>query len=249
MFTPEGQLPEGVGFAPFGPVHLWMLGLLAGISAPVVILGCRMGRENRIRLLKVLSGTMLVMEIIKTVTLGAIGAFSVGYLPLHLCSLALYLCLFFAWHPDSVTGGQLVWCVCLPAGLSALLFPDWTHMPIWHFQSLHSFLYHAMMVEIALIAVISGMARPRVGRTWRVMVFLTAAAAVIYPVDLALRTNYMFLLRPLAGTPLELCARLPGQAGYLLGFTLLAAAVTAALALPFTLWDAVLRRRTGTGKM
>ena len=235
-FTPEYALPAGVGFPLFGRAHLGMLGALAVISALAVFLGCRMDTERRRRLLKWMAGTMIGLEVWKDVTLGSIGAFSIGYLPLHLCSMAMFLCLFFAWHPDSDGAGQLVWGLCFSGGLAALLFPDWTDMPLWHFQSLHSFLYHAMLVQFSLIAVLSGMARPRVRRVWKSMAFLVLAAAVVYPVNLALGTNYMFLNRPLPDTPLALCARLPGQWGYLLGYGLLAAVVLIVLDLPLDLY-------------
>lgn len=57
----------------------------------------------------------------------------------------------------------------------------------------------------------------------------------MYAFDRAFGTNYMFLLHPVPGTPLELCARLPGTWGYLLGYALLAAAVLVLLNLPFCL--------------
>lgn len=232
-FTPEGSLPSGVGFSLFGPAHLAVLGLVACVSAGVVWLGCRLTPDRRQRLLKVMSGSMVALEILKDFTLGVIGSFSVGYLPLHLCSMAMFICLFFAWHPDSDGAGQMVWGVCFSGGLAALLFPDWTHMPLWHFQSIHSFLYHAMLVQFSLIAVCSGMARPRIRALWKAMVFLVIAAVPVYGLNCLLHTNYMFLNRPLPGTPLELCAALPGRLGYLLGCGVLASAVLLVLDLPF----------------
>lgn len=88
--------------------------------------------------------------------LGITGAFSVGYLPLHLCSVAMFICLYAAWHPRSDTVGQLLWSLCFSGGLAALLFPNWTKLPLWHFLSIHSFIYHAMLVQFSLIAVITG---------------------------------------------------------------------------------------------
>ena len=96
---------------------------------------------------------------------------------------------------------------------------------------------------IALIAVISGMARPRLRSVWKVMVFLVALAAVVYGINLKLRTNYMFLNRPVPGTPLMLCAALPGRWGYLLGYALLAMCVLVLMNLPFSLWERWKTRR------
>lgn len=236
FFTPERELPSNVGFARFGGGHLVVLGILAVLSALVVFAVCRLTPRRRDRVLRAMSGAMVVMELLKDLALAAQGAFSVGYLPLHLCSMGMFLCLYAAWHPDSDGAGQLVWSLCFSGGLAALLFPDWTRMPLLHFQSVHSFLYHAMLVQFSLISVISGRARPRVGRLWKVALFLVLAAIPVYGINLVLGTNYMFLNRPVPGTPLELCARLPGTWGYLLGYGLLAAAVLVLLDLPFTLW-------------
>ena len=119
--------------------------------------------------------------------------------------------------------------------MAALLFPDWTDMPLWHFQSIHSFLYHALLVQFSLLAVVSGQARPSLRNAWKAGAFLAAAAVPVYAFDRAFGMNYMFLLRPVPGTPLELCARLPGQGGYLVGYALLVAVVLVLLNLPFSL--------------
>lgn len=234
-FLPEREIPRGMGFSHFDSGHLAMLGILTALSALVILLGCRLSPEKRRRMLKCMTAAMVGMEVLKDILLGAIGAFSVGYLPLHLCSMAMFICLYWAWHPESDTAGQLLWSLCFSGGAAALLFPDWTRLPLWHFQSLHSFLYHAMLVQVSLIAVLTGQARPRVGRLWRVGLFLLAAAVPVYCLNAALGTNYMFLNHPVVGTPLALCAELPGRWGYLAGYALLTGAVLVALNLPFTL--------------
>lgn len=243
MFTPERDLPPEAGFPGFGPEHLAMLAVLAAISAGVVLLGCRMESKHRSVLLKCLAAVLVLLELTTDGILILTGAFSVGYLPLHLCNIAMFLCLWFAWQPSSDVAGQLVWSLCFPAGMAALLFPDWTNMPIWHFLSLSSFFYHAVMVQFSLIAVISGMARPRLRSVWKAMVFLAALAAVVYGINLKLKTNFMFLRWPIPGTPLMLCAKLPGRWGYLLGYALLAACVLVLLNLPFHLLGCWKRHR------
>lgn len=246
FFTPEREIPQGMGFSLYDAGHLTTLVLLGLLSVVVIFLGCRMTPEGRLRLLKGMAVAMVVMEICTDLILGIIGAFSVGYLPLHLCSMAMFICLYAAWHPQSDTAGQLLWSLCFSGGIAALLFPDWTRLPLWHFQSIHSFLYHAMLVQFSLIAVITGQAKPRVGKVWKVGVFLVAVAVPVYWLNGQLHTNYMFLSHPVAGSPLELCAKLPGRWGYLAGYALLAAVVLVVLNLPFTLWH---HRRSQNAEM
>lgn len=235
VFTPESQLPAEVGFSHFDWGHLTVLIVLALVSAAVVFWGCRQPEERRLKLEKAMALTMLVLELLKDFILAQIGAFNLGYLPLHLCSMAMFICLYWAWHPWSEGAGQLLWSLCFTGGMAALLFPDWTDMPLWHFQSIHSFLYHALLVQFSLLAVVSGQARPSLRNAWKAGAFLAAAAVPVYAFDRAFGMNYMFLLRPVPGTPLELCARLPGQGGYLVGYALLVAVVLVLLNLPFSL--------------
>ena len=238
MFLPEREIPAGVGFTHFDPAHLTAIGVIAVWSVGMVWAGCRLRPAKRKHLMRWMAGMMIALELGKDAYLIGTGAFSVGYLPLHLCSLAMFLCLYLAWRPNSDWAGQLVWSVCFSGGLAALLFPDWINMPVYHILSLHSFLYHGMLVQFALIAVITGQARPRLGKLWKVGVFLIAVAIPVYLLNLRLGTNYMFLNRPLVNTPLALCARLPGRCGYLTGYGLLAAVVLVLLDLPFSLWAA-----------
>lgn len=234
FFTPEQALPAGVGFQPLGWAHLLMLAGLTVLTAALVALGCRMEQRNRLRMLRGISVFMVVMELLKDLILAVQGAFDLGYLPLHLCSIDMFICLYWAYHPEREGGGQCLYSLGLSGGVAALLFPDWWNMPLWHFQSLHSFVYHALLVAVPLIAVISGMVRPRLREVWRPMLFLAAVAVPVCGLNRLLGTNYMFLQAPVPGTPLDWCAKCPG--GYLLGYGLLAAAVLCLLDLPFSLW-------------
>lgn len=243
FFTPERDIPAGAGFSLFGPAHLAML---AGSAALIVLaeLGFRrLSERGQNRVLSVMAWSMVIMEIGKDFTLAVIGAFSVGYLPLHLCSFAMFVCLFYGAHPQNDACGQILYSVCLPGALCALIFPDWTRFPLLHFQSLHSFLYHTMLVQFSLFPVTSGRVRPGVKQVWKSMVFLMAASLPVYGLNCLLGTNYMFLNRPSKGSPLELLGDLPGRWGYLGGYALLVLGVLLLMNLPFSVAGRVRRRR------
>ena len=159
-FTPEGQIPAGEGFTLMGWQHLLML----AISGTFTMLSLRWMRRLHTgelnRLLRILGGVMLGLEVLKDFILAVIGAFSVGYLPLHLCSLAMFVCLYYGAHPWSKNCGQILYSVCFPGAMCALLFPDWTMFPILHFQSIHSFVYHTLLMQVSLAPVVTGRIRP-----------------------------------------------------------------------------------------
>ena len=124
----------------------------------------------------------------------------------------------------------------LSIALCALLFPDWTMFPVLHFQSLHSFVYHTLLVQVSLTPVVTGRVRPGLQHVWKSMTFLLLTALPVGLLNRLLHTNYMFLGHPSAGSPLELLGALPGKYGYQAGYFLLVLGVLCLLNLPFTVY-------------
>lgn len=244
-FTPEAKLPAGAGFPLFGAGHISALICAAAFTILALMLFRHLPEAGQNRMMKISASLMLVMELTKDFILALLGAFSVGYLPLHLCSLAMFVCLYFAFHPASRSCGQILYSVCLPGAVCALVFPNWTGFPLLHFQSLHSFVYHFLLAAFSLMPVVSGRCRPGLGGVLPSMVFLAAACVVIAPINHCLGTNYLFLSRPSVGSPLELLTHLPGKYGYLLGYGILVLLVLLLMNLPFTLIARRRKRRHG----
>lgn len=233
-FTPEGQIPAGDGFSLFGWQHLGVLAILSVYTVLSLRWMRRLPAQRLNRLLRILGGVMLGLEVLKDFILAYIGAFSVGYLPLHLCSLAMFVCLYYGAHPESKNCGQILYSVCFPGAMCALLFPDWTMLPILHFQSLHSFLYHTLLVQVSLAPVVTGRIRPGLRHVWKSMAFLMGTALPVGFLNQLLHTNYMFLGHPSAGSPLELLGNIPGRYGYLVGYALLVLLVELGMNLPWS---------------
>ena len=234
FFMPERELPADVGFSLYSPAHLMALGisLILCLLAPLIYL--RLTDRGRRIMLRVLSGLMLIFEVIKELVLTLMGSMSVGYLPLHLCSVAMFICLFYACHPKHDFAGQLLYSIVIPSALGALFFPDWTMFPIWHFQSLHSFLHHTLMIQFALCPLFAREFRPGLQHIWKPLVFLCAAAIPIGIFNIGMHTNYMFLRRPSPGSPLEFLTVFPGNLGYLFGCFMLAASILILINFPFS---------------
>lgn len=208
LFTPEASLPDGVGFSLFGSEHLALLLFFFVLDFILV------RRLYFPAFFKILVIIMVLMELAKDLLLWQIGSFSVGYLPLHLCSLSLLFCLFASRHPDSVFAARLLLYLCLPAALGALLFPDWTNFPFLHFQSIHSFLYHNALVLFSILFLRD---HPPCPGLKAVAVSYCALLILAVPVGFLnyfLHTNYMFLSAPSEGSPLALLGFLPGIWGY-----------------------------------
>ena len=140
------------------------------------------------------------------------------YLPLHLCSINIILIAIHAWKPNK-TLDNFLYGVCIPGALAAMLFSTWTPLPTLNFMHLHSFTIHILLIAYPVMLTVGGDIRP----DWRVLpkcLLLTLCMAVpIYCVNLALDTNFMFLMYADEGNPLLLFEQMFGS--HLWGFPVL----------------------------
>ena len=237
FFALEQDLPPGAGFRLWGPGHLGMLAL-CGLAAAALGLGyCRLDPAGRGRLRRGLGLAVLLCEAAKDANLIAQGVMGVYFLPLHLCGLAVF---FTFWHsllrPEGELGrtlGNFLYSTCMPGAAFALLFPDWTAYPLLGFHSLVAFLVHTLLVAYPLVQVAAGDLRPEPGLLGRCLALLAGLAGAVYLFDRTFEANYMFLLEPAPGSPLEWFAGAFGNPGYLLGYVPMLALVWLLLYLPF----------------
>lgn len=242
FFTPEYEIPSGAGFCMYDRGHLSALSF--GLSLTILVLQIfrRRSPDAQNRLMKILSVSMVVMELAKDFILAALGAFTVGYLPLHLCSLSMFVCLYYAFHPNSRSTSHILYSVVLPGAIAALLFPNWTRFPLLHFQSIHSFLYHTLLVLFSLMPLVFRRFTPGLRGIIPSLLFLLGVSVPVGILNQLLGTNYMFLSGPSKGSPLESLALLPGKYGYLAGYLALVLAVLFLMNLPFSVLSSIRKR-------
>lgn len=232
FFTPDSLLPAGVGFSLWDGMHLRWLLICAALIALLCIVCCRL-RERGRRALRIGVGcAILLCEVLKDVNLIRFGVFDRWYLPLHLCGLAVFFSFYHCLRPGK-TVGNFLYSTCAPGALFALLFPDWTAYPPFAYHSIVAFTVHSLLVAYPLMQVCSGDLKPDARELPRCFCILLALAVPIYLFDRVFHTNYMFLLAPSPGSPLEWFADLLGNPGYLLGYLPMTAAVWGLLYLPF----------------
>ena len=180
-------------------------------------------REKGKTAAKLLGLLMVCSEILRDGILMGRGEFSVGYLPLHLCSFSMGLCLLYGFFREE--RGAVLCLIALPASICALLFPNWGELSLLHYISLHGYFFHALLLQGGLMPLVTRELQLRWGDLWRALGFLLLTGGVVAPMNLYLGTNYMFLRWPSHHSPLEVLARLPGAFGYQVGLLLLAVGV------------------------
>lgn len=232
FFLPADLVPEGVGFSLFGVAHMAFLALSAALCAGLCAAFRRGGAAVRRRLRRGVGAAILACEALKTANLIVRGVYGVYYLPLHLCSMAVFFCFFHSLRPRE-TLGNFIYSTCMPGAAFALLFPDWTALPPWSLHCILGFAVHALLVAYPLMLTLGGELVPSVRLLPRCFVMLASLAAAVYCVDRAVGANYMFLLWPAAGSPLEWFASWLGVPCYIFGYIPMLLLVWTLLYLPF----------------
>ena len=228
-------IPEGFGFPLFGVTHLIWLAALGAFIAGSVIQYRRLKAEKREKMRRLYAVLLLLNELFKMVCLTIGGNYLLKYLPVHLCSINIFVIAFHAWKPVRAVGDYL-YLVCIPAATAALLSPTWATLPLGNFMVWHSFTVHALLVAYPLMLTLGGDIRPRLKNIPRSLLVLAGLGGVALVVNLLLDTNFMFLMYAEPGTPFVFFEETLGH--YLTGFFILVPLVLAVMMSPILLADA-----------
>ncbi len=217
-----GTIPDGVGFSAFGPLHLTWLCVFLLVVAANCLFYRRLGEQGRSRWKKIVAILIILDELFKMAMLTIGRRYTWNYLPLHLCSINIFVIAVHAWKPNK-TVGVFLYTVCIPGAIAALLFPTWTSLPLGNFMHLHSFTVHILLAMYPLVLAVNGEIEISLRNIPKCLLMLVGMAIPVYFINLLLDTNYMFLMSVDAGNPLQLFEKLWGN--HLLGYPVLIAAV------------------------
>ena len=233
FFDTVGVIEEWVGFSLFGPCHLlWLVAfVLIAILVSATYRASDSKRRKRMRLL--IAVLLIADEIFKQVVLIWKGLFNLSYLPLHLCSINIFVIALHAVRPSRFLS-KFLYLVCLPAALAALLFPSWTKLPFANFMHLHSFTVHILLAVYPIMLAAAGEVGARARDLPGCITLMLALAVPVWLFNLQFGTNFMFLMWADKGNPLYWFEQNFGS--HLIGFPVIAAAVFLILLLPGALW-------------
>ncbi|MFC6333802.1 YwaF family protein [Paenibacillus septentrionalis] len=210
------------GFIAFDALHVsWLLAIAIGVAA--VTYGYVKALESaRAWIKRVLAYSILLAEGVKLLVVWQLGKPLLFYIPIHLCGLAIVLLMLHAYRPFALVN-EILFSLTLPGALIALLFPGWTDETAMGFLHIHSFVYHGIITAYPIMLLASGELKPQARQLWKVGLFLLVVIPLTYQFNAAVGTNYMFLNRPIANSPLMLIYETFGERGYIWGLVLVAA--------------------------
>lgn len=228
---------EFVGFRLFDATHLGELAFFAVLAVVLGILYHRMGKKARRNTLIVIAALCLADELFKHIGCLALGQYDWGYLPLHLCSINIFVVLAYVLKPSDLKA-ELLYALSIPGASLALISPSWTKLPLLNFMHIHSVSIHILLVLFPILLLAGGF-RPSWKRLPKVFLCLAIACAVIYPLNKLLGTNFMFLNGTDNNPILVFFENIFGNPGYLIGLPILLIFIWALMYLPWIISDKV----------
>jgi len=188
-------IKEGAGFSLFGTTHLIWIGafIIAAISLSLIYRNLSPKSRNILRI--AVASLILLDEVWKWVFLFIGNRYEHSYLPLHLCSINVFLVAFHIFKKSKIIENFL-YAFCVPAGIIALLTPSWTALPPANFMHIHSFTIHILLAVYPLMLVAGKDIKPEVKMAPKCLLLLLGLAVIVLGVNLLTgTTNFMFLMR------------------------------------------------------
>ena len=179
------------GFELYGTVHMFWLLLCFSLCVFGGMLYRRSSEKTRRAVLCTISGVLLTLEMIKYASLILTGQWEWQFLPLHLCTINIYVIFLYALHPNDLIA-ELLYAVCMPGAAIALVSPSWTQVPINNFLHIDSSLTHVLLILFPVLLLWGGFT-PSLKRLWKVVLILAALCVPIYIIDIILNEDFFFL--------------------------------------------------------
>ena len=195
FWTYSDDIPDGVGFNQFSITHILWIIIIIVVAFIMAAIYKKADRKKRNIILKIIGSILLFLIVIRIIILSYQGNMSVYELPLHLCSIAGMVCFIHSLFRNDFWG-QVLYSLCLPGTILALIFPNWAYYPAFNFITFHGFLFHGGIVIYIICGLTGGDIRPSVYNIWKAVVFLILVVPFIYMIDKFLKVNYMFLIYP-----------------------------------------------------
>ena len=226
----------------YGKIHLIELALSLVFIVGMALWYRRSSASARRRILVGVTIALLADEAALLLGMALTGQWNWSYLPLHLCSINVFVCLYNTLTDQNWCKEEL-YALCIPGAALALLCPSWLDVPSWWtLINLHSISIHALLVLYPVLLVVRGY-RPSARRAPQVLAFLFGSALPIYFLNKPLNTNFYFLNNPYGNVITSAFTRLLGEKYYILGFLPAIAVALCLMYLPWVVADARHKKR------
>jgi len=214
FFSSESQIPRALQLSWFGREHIIWLALIVLYIIVLSLYYRGLSGVRRTSLKKSMAVFIVLFELARQLAYWGLGRYELGLLPLHLCGITELLIFIYAFSHNRYVKESL-YALGLIGALMALLFADWLVYPVLHFQSLHSFIMHGVLLGFVVMLLVSGELRPNARNLPVVFFVLMIIVSLLYVFNQRYMTNFFFLRYPSPGSPLVLFETWAGNPGYI----------------------------------
>ncbi|MBR5120985.1 MAG: TIGR02206 family membrane protein [Oscillospiraceae bacterium] len=226
---------EGIelGFEHFDETHIILLIIATAIIGACTYLFSKLGVHGRTVMLNVISVLMVADELVKHIGNLALDSWTVHYLPLHLCSVNIFICVAYTITKNKSLS-KLLYCFGAPGAFLALLLPSWTNQPVLNFMHLHSYTIHILLLLFPILLVVDGY-RPTIKDVPKCFMCIVIYAIPLYFINKLLDTDFLFI-NGAKKTPFEDIVKVIGDPWYVPLMLILFGILALLMCLP---WDVI----------
>jgi len=182
---------DHVAFRLFDSTHIFWLVFFVVSTISLAMIYRRSTTSTRRKILIVLTVLLVLDELVKYAFMIPTNQFEYSYLPLHVCSINIFVCLWNTIHPNPLAK-NILYAMCLPGALVALLSPTWTSLPIFNIMHLHSETVHIMLFMYPVLLLTEGF-KPDYKLLPQVFGCLCIEAVVALFFNTKFGTNFLFI--------------------------------------------------------
>ncbi len=193
-------LLENGNFKNYGPEHLVCFIACVVIIVLVLYLGKnKWNEQQQILYITILCALGAGFQLFKVFYKYDVGSFQMeSDLPLHLCNLMILAMPFIMWFKDKIMWGITFFWIM--AGCAQSLFTPTLTESMPHFEAIRYWSVHAFIILGALYGLIVYGYKLTIRDAIKSVIGLNILAALLYPINIALGSNYMYLNAKPAGT-------------------------------------------------
>lgn len=217
-----GTIPPNVGFNHYDSLHIAWLIFAAVFIGAVSLIYRKQDNVQRAKTRKILAALLIADELWKMFWLTVGHRYELQYLPLHLCSINIFIIAYHCFRPNK-TLDNFLYTVCIPGALAALLFPSWAALPFANFMHLHSFTVHTLLVAYPVVLLVNGDIKPDIRQLPKSLGLLICFGLIALLFNIAFDENFMFLMYAEPGNPLYLFQEAFGS--HVIGFPVIIAGI------------------------
>jgi hypothetical integral membrane protein (TIGR02206 family) len=185
---------SGEPFQLFGPKHLIVITIFVAIILFLFLGWKNPTEQGKRRMRYFLAAVLFVWESAWHIWSIAGGTWTVTYnLPLHICSIMVWLSIAMLLT-KSYRIYEYAYFIGIAGAMQAFLTPEAGIYGLWHFRAMQTLIVHGTLIVIPIYFSLKEGFRPTWQSFLRVAIGVNLYMVVVYFINLALGSNYLFIM-------------------------------------------------------